>query len=185
MARKNKGLPFIVQPRLKPVVEVIGSELSGQIEIERRGYLTVAEKTIVQNAMNQSPYMKEAFAKAREIASVEKMSVQQVFSDLSLDPQPEYLGNYPEVLADIMAAMLGHEEKLRLIAATTLILTRVNPNWDPEETVSLHPDMQSALYDLYKDEEARSVEALEEASEVASKASPGTEGKDQAQTVAD
>lgn len=177
MARKNKGLPFVVQPKLQPVKEIIGSEYSGQLEVERRGYLTVAEKTIVQNAMNQSPYMKEAFALARKIATAEGLNAAQVFEDLGKDPQPEYLNNHLEVMTEIMAQMVGHEEKLRLIAATTLIITRVNPDWAPEDTVGLHPDLQKGLYDLYKDEEKRSVEALEKAAEDAAKQGGG-EGKD-------
>ena len=180
MARKNKGLPFVVQPRLKPIVEIVGSEYSGQIEIERKGYLTVAEKTIIQNAMKQSPFMKEAFIKAREIAVAEGINVQQVFNDLSEDPQPAYLSKYTEIMTEILASMMGHEEKLRLIAATTLIITRVNPDWDPEATVSLHPDLQKALYDLYSDEEKRSIEALENAQENNSLPA-GAEGKGQAQ----
>jgi len=183
MARKNKGLPFVVQPRLKPVTELVGSEYSGQIEIERRGYLTVAEKTIIQNAMSQSPYMKEALKNVREIAIAEGINAQQVFSDLSADPQPAYLAKHVELVTEILASMLGHEEKLRLIAATTLIITRVNPDWDPEATVSLHPDLQKALYELYVDEEKRSVDALEEAAQEAGKPVPGASGKDQAQTA--
>jgi hypothetical protein len=31
-------LPFVVEPRLKPIIEEIGSEESGKIQIERRGY---------------------------------------------------------------------------------------------------------------------------------------------------
>ena len=164
MARKAKGLPFVVQPRLKPIVEIIGSELSGQIEIQRKGYLTVAEKTIVQNAMQQSPHMKDAFKGAQSIANAERLSVAQVFSDLSAEPHPEYLHKYSGELAEILQAMNNHEEKLRLIAATTLIITRVNPDWNPEDTVELHPDLQSALYELYTDEERKSVDALEDAS---------------------
>lgn len=183
MARKNKGLPFVVQPRLKPITETIGSEYSGQIEIERKGYLTVAEKTIVQSAMKESPFMKVAMRHAQEIAIAQGINVQQVFSDLASEPQPEYLRDHAEKLTEILAAMLSHEEKLQLIAATTLIITRVNPDWDPEDTVSLHPDLQKALFELYSDEEKRSVEALENAAEEASSTPKGSRGKDQAQTA--
>ena len=41
-------LPFVVEPRRKPIVERVGNEESGVIEIERRGYLTTGEKTFVQ-----------------------------------------------------------------------------------------------------------------------------------------
>ena len=43
-------IPFVVQPNLKPVKEQVGTETSGKIEIERRGYVTVSEKAFVQAA---------------------------------------------------------------------------------------------------------------------------------------
>ena len=41
-------LPFIVEPRLKPITEVLGTEASGQIEIERKGFLSASEKSFMQ-----------------------------------------------------------------------------------------------------------------------------------------
>ena len=43
-------LPFVVEPRMKPIMEEIGSEESGKIQIERRGYLTSGEKAFFQQA---------------------------------------------------------------------------------------------------------------------------------------
>ena len=49
MARKAKAkLPFLVEPKRQPIMERLGNEESGVIELPRRGYLTVAEKSFVQ-----------------------------------------------------------------------------------------------------------------------------------------
>lgn len=178
MARKNKGLPFVVQPRLKPITERLGSEVSGVIEIERRGYLTVAEKAIVQNAMGESSYLTEAYMIAKSIGAKEGIAAQRVFDDLSKEDQPEYMDKYRSELSQVMAAMIAHEEKLRLVAASTLIMTRVEPEWDPSDTVGLHPDLQAALYQLYNEEDKKSIEALEEAANSVDKGQDGAEGKE-------
>ena len=68
MARKKKGLPFIVQPRLKPIIEIVGTEESGQIEIERKGYLTVSEKAIVQASMKSDDSLATTMRVAAKIA---------------------------------------------------------------------------------------------------------------------
>lgn len=163
MAKKLKGLPFVVQPRLKPVIERLGSDLSGVIEIERKGYLTVAEKSIVQHSMKEETGLADAFMIAREVGAKVNKTAEEVFSDISADPQPEYILEHSELIAKAMNCMLAHEEKLRLVAATALILTRVSPDWDPSDTISLHPDLQADLYKLYIDEDRKCVDALEDA----------------------
>ena len=152
--------------------------MSGKIEIERRGFLTVAEKAIIQNAMGEDNQMVKVYAAVREIADKEGLTAQKVFEDLSESEQPAYLANHQEHLSDIFAGMVAHDEKMRLLTSTTLIMTRVNPEWDPSSTADLHPDLQQALYDLYKDEERKSVEALEVAAEDANKAQAGAVGKE-------
>ena len=175
---KKKGLPFVVQPRLKPIVETIGTEFSGQIEIVRKGYLTVAEKAIVQSAMKEHNGITQSYIIAREIAQAEGIKPETVFEDLSTDPQPEYLNKYAEQLQQILALTREHEERVKLVAATALILCRVNAEWTANDTVELHPDLQEALYALYKDEERKSVKALEDAAVEADKAQEGAQGKD-------
>lgn len=163
MAKKSKGLPFVVQPRLKPIIERLGSDVSGIIEIERKGYLTVSEKAIVQNSMKEDNGLGKAFVIARDIGSKEGLNAEQVFNDLGQEPQPEYLSKYPDEVAKIMGTMIAHEEKLKLVASTALILTRINPDWDPADTVDLHPDLQADLYKLYTEEDRKCLDALEEA----------------------
>jgi len=62
-------LPFVVQPRLKPIIETVGTEESGKIEIERRGFLSVAEKSMCQGMLQDSKGVNAVQAIARRIAN--------------------------------------------------------------------------------------------------------------------
>ena len=42
-------LPFVIQPKKNTEIIKIGDEQIGVFEIERKGYLTVAEKSFVEN----------------------------------------------------------------------------------------------------------------------------------------
>lgn len=176
-SKKNKGLPFVVQPRLKPIIERLGTEESGIIEIERKGYLTVAEKSIVQGGMGDSSGVTEAFLVAKTIGKAAGVNAQQVFEDITSETAPDYLDDYTAEVAKVVSSLIAHEEKMRLITATTLIMTRVAPDWDPNDTVGLHPDLQAALYKLYLEEDQKSTAALEEAAERTDKGQEGAEGK--------
>ena len=162
MGSKKKGLPFVVQPRLKPIVEVVGSDLSGKIEIERKGYLTVSEKAIVQGGMDGDDGTRATITIAGKIAKAEGISINQVFEDFSAEVRPDYLETHQDLLVEMLAAMSNHENRLKLVAVTALLMTRVDPEWEPTQTSELHPDLQDAIFELYKDEEKKSIEALEE-----------------------
>jgi len=179
MARKKKGLPFVVQPRLEPIKELIGTEESGQIYIERRGYLTVGEKSIVQGASMNDTTMTDAFAVARSIARKEDLSADEVFKAMVGEGRDEYIEKYPEEIMDIANKMAEYEERNKLVAATAMLMSRVDPDWEPKQTVTLHPDLIEALYELYLDESKKSTEALEAAMEHAeNKTQDDAEGKE-------
>ena len=82
MARKKKGLPFVVQPRLEPIMERVGTEESGIIEIKRQGYLSVAEKTMVEQATSDMSDSADLIDVVREIASAEGRTVSEIFEEL-------------------------------------------------------------------------------------------------------
>jgi hypothetical protein len=178
MAKKKKGLPFVVQPRLKPIIERLGTEESGIIEIERKGYLTVSEKAVVQGAMGENNMLTDAYIAARGISQRHDVSVAQVFEDISSEVQPGYLDGEDKEVSRILSAMIAHEEKLRLVASTAMIMSRVAPDWDPSDTVGIHPDLQAELYKLYTDEDRKCVEALEVAAKEIDKSQEGSEGKE-------
>lgn len=177
MADKKKSLPFVVAPRLKPILEDIGTEESGIIQVERKGYLTVAEKSLVQGAMADETAMSEVFLVARSIAAEEGITAQEVFADLGSEEPKEYYSRHAGRLAEAMNKLQRYDEKVKLVAATALLMTRVDASWDPSDTSSLHPDMLAALYELYQDEDRKSTAALEAAAATQDKAQEGSEGK--------
>ena len=170
---KKKGLPFIVRPRLQPVIERVGTEESGIFEIERRGYLSVAEKAMVQQATQSDSSITDMYALGSRIAVKLKMQQMEVMKDLLKENRPEYLSPWEEEILQNILAMLSAQERTQIIKVTTLIICRINSDWKIEESMDLHPDLVTDICNLYNEEEARSVEALE----LAAEKSEGAEGK--------
>lgn len=173
MARK-KGLPFVVQPRLKPVIERIGSEESGVFEIERRGYLSVAEKAIAQQASGGDDSVRQLYVLAGRIARETGRQQAQVVTDLSEQERPEYLEAYDEEIISAMVNMVEFNDRLTIIQATALLICRIDSEWSVEQTMELHPDILADLSRLFIDEDNKSIDALERAQE---ESEGGTEGK--------
>jgi hypothetical protein len=163
LGRKKKGLPFVVQPKYSPVVERIGTEESGIIEVERRGYLTVQEKAIMQGAMEGDTTLTDLFMLCREIAQKEGLEAEQVFNDMTAASQPEYFEKYAQQISASMTKLGDYNQRQRMVAATALLMTRLDSEWDASDTVALHPDLIDALYQLFNEEDKKSTEALEEA----------------------
>jgi len=173
MARKKKGLPFVVQPRLEPIIERIGTEDSGIIEIIRRGYLTVAEKTIVDQASADMSDQGDLLAAVREIARLEKKTVSEVFALLqSEDGNKDLLEKYTEQIAMASSSAKAQTDKTKIIAATALLMCRVDNTWSVEDSMELHPDLLDALFVLYEEEDLRSIEAFETRADDNAKAGP-------------
>jgi len=157
---KKKGLPFVIEPKYEPIKDRIGTEESGIIEIERRGYLTVQEKAIVQGAMEGDTTMTDMFMLCREIAQQEGLKPDRVFSDMSAPTQPEYFMKYNDKISAVMVRLTEYQDRQRMIAATAMLICRIDRDWSAEDTIALHPDLLDALYVLYMQEDQKSVEAL-------------------------
>ncbi len=160
MARKSKGLPFVVQPRMQPVIERIGSDVSGIIEIRRQGYLSVAEKTIVDQASADMSDQGEMLAAVKSIALAEGRSVTDIFEELQDPEGSELINKYTAEIAAASASAKNQDGKIQILAATALLMCRVDANWTVKDTMELHPDLLDGLSDLYRDEDARSIENL-------------------------
>ena len=163
MARKKKGLPFVVQPRLQPIIEQLGTEESGIIEIERRGYLSVAEKAIVQQATQGDDSIRKMYALGGRIARETGKQQIEVMQELMQPERPEYMAPYEEEILENMIEMLAYQERVDIVQATALLICRIDEKWSVEQSMDLHPDLVKALSMLYVEEDRRSTEALEAA----------------------
>ena len=164
MAKKKAvRLPFVVAPRLEPVKEVIGTVESGQIEIMRRGYLTVAEKAFMSAALVDDDAIKNIRATAIDIARKTGKTQAQVLEDMSkTSSMPSYLEDYQDKILMAIGGLMEYQQRRAIIAATCLLIYRVDRNWGISETLELHPDLRDALAQLYEDEEKKNLEALEQ-----------------------
>lgn len=161
MASKKKGLPFVVRPRFQPIIEQIGSEDSGIIEIERRGYLTVAEKAMVQSGMENENVIKDIYTLGSAISRETGKPQADVVKDFSVQPLPDYLSRWEEEITKSFVAMIAYQERIGMVQATALIISRIDEKWHIDQTLELHPDLITALSDFYIDEENRCTDSLE------------------------
>ena len=164
MARK-KGLPFVVQPRLEPIMDRVGTEESGIIEIQRKGYLTVAEKSITQGGLQGDTSVRKLFALSGRIARESGQEQAKVSQDIINPERPDYLAPYEEEISDAIMEMVAFQERSTIIQATALLMCRVDTNWTVDQTMELHPDLVADLALLYHDEEKQTTDALEAATE--------------------
>ena len=184
MARKKKGLPFVVEPKFEPIIELIGSDESGKFEIQRKGYLTVAEKAIVQGSSSEDGPMRKAIDRLRVIAEKAGVPLERVFSDISAGTSPEYLKGHETDLLLVTELFQQHEDRQKLVTATALIMTRLDADWKAEDTIKLHPDIINDLYRLYNEEDSRCVDAMRTTLDSRAEETEQEllEGKDQAKT---
>lgn len=163
MARKKKvTLPFVVAPRREPIVEVLGSEESGQIKIHRKGYLTVAEKSFMQQATSSDETVSLLHKLAAKVAKERGVQAQEVVGILaSGNFQDPILEGYEDDISEIYSAMGNFEQRRKVVSATCLLYFRISQEWSIEDTMDMHPDLLEALYLLFQEEDAKSTEAFE------------------------
>lgn len=165
MAKRKKGLPFVVQPRLEPIVEKIGTEESGVIEIERKGYLTVAEKSITQGGLSGDNSVRKMYTLAGQIARKSGYQQAQVAQDLIKPERPEYMDPWADEIGECLIEMVAFQERAAIIQATALIMCRIDASWTVDQTMELHPDLVTELAVLYGEEEQKTTDALEAAAD--------------------
>lgn len=161
-------LPFVVQPRLKPIIELIGSEDSGKIEIERRGYLTSGEKAFVQQVLQHDNGTSELISLARKVSRRFSLKLDQsyelvlkIISNTSEDEQAEEIEKeFAEDIAMVIKNLASAQSKEEILTATCMIRYRIDPDFEMEDIVKIHPDIIAGLAALYKEEESKSVEKL-------------------------
>lgn len=162
MAKKKVVLPFVVAPRREPITELIGNEDCGQFEIQRKGYLTVAEKSFIQQASASDETIGRLNRLAGRISKEKGVQAQEVITELgSGNFSSELLVGYEAEVDDIVTVMSTFEHRRKIVAASCLLYFRISSNWAIEDTLDLHPDLVDALYVLFTEEDSKSVEAFE------------------------
>lgn len=179
MAKTKKvKLPFVVEPRREPIMQRIGSEESGVIAIERRGYLTVAEKTFMQQAMGSDNAAMAVQALAARIAKEKGLQVSEVIDIfIAGDLMNEVFVDHKEELISAMNALNAQDLRRKALAASCLLIYRHDPNWQVEDVFNMHPDLVDGLYLLYNQEDQQSLEGFIDDESIQDKIGEESEGK--------
>jgi hypothetical protein len=163
-------LPFIVEPRLKPVIEEIGSEDSGKIQVERRGYLTSGEKAFFQQVKQSDQGTAKLIAMSRKVSQSASLDMSKAYelvirvlsggadSDLDREIEEKFAEDFASVIQDLANSQSSDE----MLMAACLLRYRVDSGIGMDEIMKMHPDIIQGLADLYRDEENRVLERLTE-----------------------
>jgi hypothetical protein len=162
-------LPFVVEPRLKPVIELIGSEESGKIAVERRGYLTVGEKSFVQQARSVDTGTLELIGLSRKVSRKLGIGldaaynvVTGVVSGTSKGKQAAQIEEeFAEDIQHVITALASAQDKESMIMAAALLVSRVDTSFEIQTINTIHPDIMQGLADLYREEESKNLERLQ------------------------
>lgn len=173
MARE---LPFVVKPRRELPKYKVGSEESGVMEIARKGYLSVGEKSFFQGATAGDETVGKLHTLVRKICAETNLPYTEVFDQLQ-DVENELLQPYRDDILSMMIDMQTFQTRQEIVAATAMIISRINSEWTVQDTLELHPDIISGLYELYQLEDKRSIEDIE-STETKEEAVVSSEGKD-------
>lgn len=167
------SLPFVVQPRLAPVKELIGTEESGQIEVERRGYLTVGEKAFVQQARTADTGTVELIGLARKVSKefaidmeVAYNAVVEIISGKGRSKRSQQIEEkFAEELQNMLSALANAQSREEMIMAAAMLISRVDTSFDIASINTIHPDIIQQLAALYRDEEVKNIEKLKQDSD--------------------
>lgn len=164
------NFPFVVQPRLKPIMEKVGSEEAGYIECKRQGYLTVGEKAGVKQIVKDYDVTNDILTLSKKVARELGVDIQEAYEIVSVSITGQ--GDHPraaevsekhrEEISSLMATMTQSVVFSELAKAFVLILYRVEGAQDitMDSVSELHPDLITGMAELYDEEEAKTVEKL-------------------------
>lgn len=174
-------LPFVVQPKKNIEKIKVGNDEVGIFEIERKGYLSVAEKSFVENVTQGSDGVAVLVRLANRVGMDNKISAEKAYmaiTDVMSGKTDTELGakiadKYGEDIAIATARMAESIQRRQIAAATILIQTRINHEWTIQDTMDLDPLIVDELSVLYDREEKREPiekkEKIEEVKEIVGK----------------
>lgn len=154
---------------MKPVKYLVGSEDSGQFELERRGYLTAGEKAFVQQVRQSDDSSVKLIALARRIAVKCGIDPQTAYEAVLASAGGEVRDaklvkrietEFGDEIADVFNSLALNQSRDDMVIATCMMMYRHDPEWSAKDTVELHPDIITDIVKLYKLEEERSTEGI-------------------------
>ena len=156
-------LPFVVQPKKNIEKIKVGNDEVGVFEIERKGYLSVAEKSFVENVTQGSDGVSSLVRLANRISVEHKTSPEKAYSAItdamsgkaSDGLSAVIVEEYSDELAFATSRMAESMQRRSIAAATILIQTRINHEWDVQDTMNLDPLIVEELATLYDREEQK------------------------------
>lgn len=156
-------LPFIVEPKARPIKIKIGNEDVGIFEIERRGYLSVAEKSFVESFTSSSGSLREIVKVSNNISNTNKVSREQAYRSLmnvmsgaiESKLEKDVASKFADEIAELTALMADVQAKRMLAISTILLQSRVAPEWTLDDTLDLDQETLEQLTELYDQEEAK------------------------------
>lgn len=163
-------LPFIVEPRLKPVLEEIGSDESGKIQIERRGYLTSGEKAFFQQVKQSDQGTTHLIALSRKISRAVDSDMTKAYdavvrilsgkSEGEVDKkiEEEFAEDFSSVIQDLANSQTSDE----ILMAACLLRYRINSEIDMDDIMKMHPDIITGLANLFREEDSKVLDRLAE-----------------------
>ena len=131
-------LPFVVQPKRQPILEQIGSEESGLIEIERRGYLTAGEKSFVQQVQQFDNGTTEIITVSRRVAREYGLGMDKAYnlvltiiSGAAADAENAELvrkieAEFAEDLTGVVKGLAAGQTREELVFAACLVQYRID-----------------------------------------------------------
>lgn len=177
-------LPFVVAPKSKTKIVQIGNEEVGMLEIEKRGYLTVAEKSFVDSVMQSSDGITGLVKLASSIGRKRKITTEKAYTILigiidgsgSGSLSNNIADEYGAEISSLQAQMGESVQRKSIAAATILIQTRINSEWSIEDTMTLQPELLAEFSRFYDSEEQKTdfveterKDSIDEAAEIVGK----------------
>ena len=156
-------LPFVVQPKKNTEILRLGNEEIGIIEIERKGYLTVAEKSFVDSVTQGSDGVTQLVYLANRVSKEQKTTPEKAYlaitdvlqNRITSKLHEAVSSEYGEELSQVTAKMSESMQRRAIAATTVLIQTRINHDWTFEDTLTLDPAFLEQFTELYDREENR------------------------------
>lgn len=168
-------LPFVLAPRRTPVKVLIGSEESGKIEIERRGYITGGEKAFMGQALSNDTSMNSVLTLTRKISKETGIDLETAYQYLiaaitgesakvkSKKVYDEVCEKYADELTEVLQAMADVNQREVILKATCMVMYRIESSATINDVMELHEDIIHGLAKFY-DEEERGYNPIDEES---------------------